>query len=159
MTKMTKPEGFADLRTPHDLLGKLEYDRKRMGENIADTYAAFDFFLTAEHLVDWLIPDRPDEFQRERRDDFRNNHDLLKIVSDVASGAKHFQALDRRHDSVEQLDMMGGFDPRSWSRGSWSSGSFQFAGLNIKLTNGNVVHVLELADDVLAFWEKTLGEA
>ena len=28
-----------------------------------DAYAAFDFFVTADHIVDWLLPDGPDSSQ------------------------------------------------------------------------------------------------
>ena len=45
---MSRFGGFFALGTPADLLKKLRHDF---------SYAAFDFFVTAEHLLDWKYPD------------------------------------------------------------------------------------------------------
>ena len=45
-------KGFFSLKTPHDLLTKLEADRDRIEADPLDVYAAFDFCVTAWHLVD-----------------------------------------------------------------------------------------------------------
>ena len=152
-----KPKGFANLSRPIDLLFKLRHDRDRMVENPMDTYAAFDFFVTAEHIVDWQLPDTPSNHKREERKAFRNSNRLLQITSDIASGAKHFQALASHHDSVDGMDnVLGGFDPRSFSPRAFDPRSFQMAGLNVKLNDGSVVHALTLADDIIAFWSHEL---
>jgi hypothetical protein len=56
---MSQLDGFLALRTPRDLLRKLEADFARLGqsslESIEAQYAAFDFFVTAEHLPDWIF--------------------------------------------------------------------------------------------------------
>ena len=128
-----------------------------MVANLMDTYAAFDFFVTAEHIVDWILPDTPGASRREERKNFRNSNRLLQIASDIASGAKHFQALAPHHDSVGGMDnVFGGFDPRSFSPRSFSPKSFRMAGLNIKLNDGSVVHALTLADDIVKFWTQEL---
>lgn len=49
-------EGVFSLKTPKDLLGKLQHDYERLKANRLDTYAAFDFFVTSEHLLDWIYP-------------------------------------------------------------------------------------------------------
>ena len=93
--------GFADLRNPCDLLRKLQHDQERMVADPADSYAAFDFFVTAEHMLDWLHPDPGGEAARKaaRRGDI-----LLQLTSHIASGAKHFDARDRRHTSVSSVE-------------------------------------------------------
>jgi hypothetical protein len=49
---MPRFTGFAELQTPCDLLRKLQHDISRMAADSGDSYAAFDFFVTAEHLLD-----------------------------------------------------------------------------------------------------------
>ena len=53
----TNHKGFGSLQTPLDLLSKLEHDLERMRVSPEDTYAAFDYFVTAEHVIDWAYPD------------------------------------------------------------------------------------------------------
>ncbi len=58
MTNLGKFAAFGpDLITPKYLLRKLEHDYARVQRNPRDTYAAFDFFVTAEHMVDWVSPE------------------------------------------------------------------------------------------------------
>jgi hypothetical protein len=42
---VSKFKGFGALKTPRDLVSKLEYDLQRMKEDPEDQYAAFDFLL------------------------------------------------------------------------------------------------------------------
>lgn len=50
----TNFKGLAELRVPHDLVKKLEYDLEQILKSPQDQYAALDFFVTAEHIVDWI---------------------------------------------------------------------------------------------------------
>lgn len=128
-----------------------------MVASLIDTYAAFDFFVTAEHLVDWILPDIPGESRREERKNFRNSNRLLQIASDIASGAKHFQALAPHHSNVGGMaNVLGGFDPRAFSPRSFNPKAFKMAGLNVKLNDGSVVHALTLAEDIVKFWSHEL---
>jgi hypothetical protein len=43
--------GFIPLKTPQDLLDKLSHNLARMRHDLTDSYAAFDFFVTAEHIL------------------------------------------------------------------------------------------------------------
>jgi hypothetical protein len=49
-------KGLFELRTATDLLAKLERDLIRLQSNRLDGDAAFDFFVTAYHMLDWLYP-------------------------------------------------------------------------------------------------------
>lgn len=49
-------KGLFRLETPRDLLGKLIHDYQRLQQAPDDAYAAFDFLVTAEHMLDWLYP-------------------------------------------------------------------------------------------------------
>jgi hypothetical protein len=69
-----------------------------MSEDQGDAYAAFDFFVTAEHMVDWYLPnDKPAQHE------LRASEVLLQITSHLANGAKHFKVKDKRHKSVRAV--------------------------------------------------------
>lgn len=152
-------DGFGNLQSPLDLIRKLEHDRARMAADPGDTYAAFDFFVTAEHLVDWTIPDAPGVDRRGDRKARRESNRLLEITSHIASGAKHFRATASHHDSVKHADVHreGAFDPRAFSPSSFSPAAFSMPGLHIELDDGTLMHAYSLADEVLAFWKRELG--
>ena len=155
---MPGSQGFAQLRSTQDLLSKLKSDRARMEGDPNDVYPAFDFFVTAEHLVDWYYPDTQDQKRRRDRTDLRNSEPLLQIVSHIANGAKHFEATAAHHQSVEDVKSnTGGFSPNSFSPSAFSPGSFQFSGLTVELDDGSSRHVFEIADEVISYWERVLG--
>lgn len=84
------PKGLFGLRTASDLLAKLESDLERLKREPTDSYAAFDFFVTAHHLPEWLYSSSGgDQLKTLRRTD-----KLLKLVRDIADGGKHL-VLDR----------------------------------------------------------------
>lgn len=148
-------DGFADLRTPTDLFRKLEHDRARMEADPSDSYAAFDFFVTAEHLLDWLLPGPSKEKDRKER---RKAEEFLKITSHLANGAKHFHKLKPHHVSVRHTDIFeGGFDAHSFSPDSFSPSSFELGGLHVELEDGTLLHAYSLADQVLTYWRRELG--
>lgn len=91
--------GFGELRTPRDLVQKLQYDLERIRKSPQDHYAAFDFFVTAEHIVDWIYPS-----DRIARENLRSSSPLLRITSHLANGGKHFEATARHHTSVVELE-------------------------------------------------------
>ena len=151
-------KGFAPLQQPHDLVAKLEYDFERIRAAPDNVYAAFDFFVTAEHIVDWIFPDTPGSTQAVARKAKRASIELLEITSHLANGAKHFQALAKQHDSVSDVHQAsGGFDPRAFSPRAFSPKAFKMHGLNVYLEDGRVLHVLTLAEDVLNFWKAELS--
>jgi hypothetical protein len=104
------------------------------------SYAAFDFFVAAEHMVDWLHPN--DEAKQKQT---RNAHELLKICSHIASGAKHFEATRKPHRSVSGLENQGGVFPVPALKISLDGkAAMQF---------GPEVECLDLATAVLEYWE------
>lgn len=151
-------KGFALLQQPADLVAKLAHDFERIRAYPADAYAVFDFFVTAEHIVDWLLPDSPGIKQSAARKAKRESSELLMITSHIANGGKHFQALAEQHKSVADVTSQpGGFDPRAFSPRAFSPAAFRMHGLNVLLEDGRVVHVLTLAEDVLHYWQREIG--
>jgi hypothetical protein len=107
--------GLFELNTPRHLLGKAIHDIERLRVNRLDTYAAFDFFVTARHIPDWLYLDNS-----TKRDALFGQHVELRICRHLADGAKHFLVTHPRHEQVSATvrthDVWGG----SWG-GSWAS--------------------------------------
>lgn len=155
---MSQTKGFTDLRIAEDLLVKLNHDRARMNNDPNDVYAAFDFFVTAEHIVDWVLPDTTAKKQRKEREKLRSSEPILALVSHIASGAKHFEATARQHQSVDDLEMrQGGFSPSAFSTSAFSPKAFKFSGITVELSDGTTRHVFEIADEVIAYWTQELG--
>lgn len=98
--------GFGELQKPEDLVRKLEHDLERLRHSPHDQYAAFDFFVTAEHIIDWVNP--ADRAAREAR---RASSPLLRITSHIANGAKHFEAKKKHHRSVSGVEKDRYFEP------------------------------------------------
>lgn len=148
MTNPTHHIPFFDLRTPADLFRKAECDLAALEKAPTDSYLAFNLFVTLEHLPDWLGKRELVHPQDETK---RNS--ILKIVSHLANGAKHFYVQDRRHKSVQNLIEKG------WDDG-WATG---WAGreLNIELTmkerealqcKGEAIAAITLARRTIDFW-------
>ena len=103
---MSRGDGFFELVTARHLLDKLEadFDRLRSFPAISREaqYAAFDFFVTAEHLPEWLATGTGGDKVKLR--DYAEG----KLVSHVANGAKHFRVDPKRHNIVRQTQVQPG---------------------------------------------------
>lgn len=151
-------KGLFELKTPRDLLNKLRRDYQRMQQSPDDQDMAFNFFVTAEHMVDWMYPHDRAEQKRTRRGDI-----YLEICSHIANGSKHFEATDKRHEAVKDAVVRrtrGAWPGAFWPNQCWPNeparrelvivlkGSAQ-----TKLGKASM-GVLELAQKVLEIWEK-----
>lgn len=153
---MSTFKGFFALYTPQALLKKLEYDYKRLEASPMDTYAAFDFFITAEHMVDWVYPnDNPTE--KKKRETLRRKS-LLQICSHIANGSKHFEARAQHHKSVKGTLVRPGAQLGTFMLGVSRLGTS--AGLEIRLKGyakrrfGEYIDVGHLSKLILDFWQK-----
>lgn len=151
MTDTDKFSGFGpDLVTPKDLLQKLEYDFTRVERNPRDTYAAFDFFVTANHMCDWV-----------RNKQLRNNEQLLKIVEHLATGAKHFNVSNPKLKSVSGL----GIDGEAFQADAFQASAFQVGSLVISLIGdeaesfGTNISVGDFAKQVIEYWRKYVASS
>jgi len=147
--------GLANLKTPHDLVKKLEFDLDRL--EAIDTqqnllYAAFDFFVTAEHILDWKYPKNTSE--RER---LRNSEILLQITSHLANGAKHFEATNRRHQSVDDVENNSYVDDGYVEPGYFETSIVvRLAGDSKTYFQTDTIDVVVLANRVRDFWKKNV---
>jgi len=98
-------EGVFTLTTARDLLAKLQHDYQLLSASPNDPYIAFNFFVTAEHLLDWIYPGNAN---KDARTNARQQELLLQICSHIASGAKHFEVEAKHHKSVAETVLRRG---------------------------------------------------
>jgi hypothetical protein len=143
-------KGFATLQTAGDLLRKVRHDYQRLRSAPEDVYSAFDFFVSAYHMLDWLHPNDAASRKAEEEGNL-----LLQVCSHIANGAKHFQATAKHHTSVAGLYSEEG----AFQRDAFQSDAFQVGGLFVALDGqaalafGTRLEVIDLAGRVLGHWE------
>jgi hypothetical protein len=147
--------GIFDLKTKHDLLEKLKHDYRLMVERPSDSYLAFNFFVTAEAMLDWIYPGNTN---RKNRELIKNNEELLQITSHIASGAKHFTNLSNHHDSVggtgKASEYFSTYFPTNYFPSYFGKEDliiFLDGDASVKL--GVSIPAVELAEKILAYWE------
>ena len=123
-----------------------------------DVYAAFDFVVSADHMVDWVYPDscKSDKEQRANRTSLRKSEPILRVVHHLANGAKHFKAY--HHKSVDGVDTRDGpFDPEFFDS------SFDTGDLIVELSDDDstalgakTLSILQLAEATIVYWEKKI---
>lgn len=154
--------GLFDLASPHDLLRKLGRELDRMRESPDDSDHAFNFFVTAEHILDWLYPGFEGRFKRKER---RDAALILKVTWDLANGAKHFK-LSKIHKSVRNTKHSGGFWAKGfWAENFWAKGFWAEPKLIVELSPeeaaelGKGPSAMNLAEQVYAYWHDHIDAA
>ena len=152
-------EGFLDLRTHADLFNKLEWEFKHLSENPKNSYIAYNFFVTAWHLLEWEFPDPEGRLVRKS---LRDQNPVLQICEHLAVGAKHFAPSSSKHQSVlgskrraPSGGSWGGAWGESWG-GTWGRDP---GGQLIVILDGeaaamfgDAIDVLDLADQAMGYW-------
>lgn len=146
--------GFINLHTEHDLLKKLLFDFERLKSDPNNTYIAFDFFVTASHIADWLV-----KGNGRAAKEYRKQHIILKVCNHLGCGGKHFAITDPQHDSVISTKKS-----KYVEDGYVEEGYFEEP-LEILLDQvqakelgvSNPVSVLALAEIAVNFWKSKLG--
>ncbi len=151
--------GFFSLRTPRDLLAKMKYDYQRLSERPTDAYAAFDFFVTAYHMKDWVRKAATAEEKKLIRETLDGSV-LFDLCQRIANGAKHFTETDPTGKEVRETVER---PPAVYGRAVYGLSRYNDAGgLEVRLTGkaarelGASVDALHLASYVLEFWREYL---
>jgi hypothetical protein len=133
------PTGFGPLQRPDDLIEKLRHDLGSIKADPLDAYAAFDFFVTARHVPDWDRARRP-----------LQSNALMKVVTDLADGAKHFGEKRGKSSRPKVSTAPGAFDPRVFQHNAFDVGELVVRLEGDEATQlGNELSVVELAEAVL----------
>ena len=147
---MSRLNGFFTLRTPADLLEKLEADFNRLKAASQDSreaqYAALDFFVCAEHFPEWILAQNGGSITEYRA------YPDGPIVSHLASGAKHFRVDDHRHTTVKDTLV----EPGAFQENAFQTDAFHTAQLVVELESGGVESAVDLASRVLEHWRTQL---
>jgi len=148
--------GVFNLTTPRDLLAKLTRELDRLRAEPDNVDHAFNFFTTAEHMLDWLYPG---DAGKSHRRQLRKVEPLLATVSHLASGAKHFDHLSSHHESVQRTARKAGVWAKGfWAPGVWGKGFWAEPQLSITLSGpalanlGQTITAVELAEKVHDYW-------
>lgn len=150
--------GIFGLNSPADLRAKLKRDLARLKSEPLNSDAAFNFFVTAEHMLDWVYPKGTN---RQKRTVARKNSVLLEICSHLANGAKHFEVEDPRHKSVSSTETSGGFFQASFFAPAFFPNAYFGAGRRLvvaldgeaKKQLGPVIGLVDLAEKIMQYWE------
>jgi hypothetical protein len=150
--------GFFSLTTPADLLKKLQSDHRRVIDSPSDVYVAFDFCVTAWHLVDWLYPNTQDPARKE----LLERLPVLRVCEHLAIGAKHFSPNPARHKSVSSMADTNVWGHGVWGEGVWGAGVWEgelSVGLDGKAKQeyGASIKFSDLAKMVVQAWSVELN--
>lgn len=142
--------GIFDLKSPADLLAKLRRELERLRAAPNDVDHAYNFFVTAEHMLDWMYPGSAG---KQRRATERRKLPLLQLVSHIASGAKHFDHLGPHHQSVASTGLVAQHPSPMMQRIFPSELSIVAVGAAGESLGGSRITALALAEQVYAYWQ------
>jgi len=152
--KQSPFKGAVGLQTPQDLLRKLQHDFARVQQDERDVYAAFDFFVTAHHMLDWLHPGDKGARLAEL-----HSSQLVMACAHLANGAKHF-VLRPHHQAVTDVHIAGSghFGARHFAAATFRSALntprlvVEFDG-EAAIEMGSWLPLRDFAAKVLQHWE------
>lgn len=148
-------QGFFELKTAQDLLGKLKCEYAQLEKSPLDQDIAFNLFITAEHISDWLYPEKADSYKRSN---LRNSSIYLQVCSHIANGSKHFKAEAKHHKSVSHTSISKGlFNPVIFAPNIFGGSLMIYLDGDAAQKLGHSISAVTLAKGVLEFWEKYMN--
>ncbi len=132
-------------------------DFERLKSKPLSSDAAFNFFVTAEHMLDWVYPKR---INKEKRTNARKKSVVLQVCSHLANGAKHFELEGRHHNSVSSTGAGVGWSREGFFAPDYFADGYFEERLVVSLKGdaakelGQSIGAIELAEKVIAYWDK-----
>ena len=157
-----KKQGIFGLQAPEDMLAKAHRDYGRLRANPMDQDAAFDFFVTARHVPEWL-----ERAGRGAEVQALEQHVQLRIARHIADRAKHFEVTAKHHKQVTGTSVSYGVWPDGfWAKDFWAKGFWAENELVIGLSPddpetaiyGPRIEVGRLAEETLRVLEQLVQE-
>ena len=143
--------GFYNMKTPEDLLNKAKRDFEKLKNDNSNTDLAFNFFVTIEHMPDWLMLDR------QSKKAIKDSSHVLRVCSHLASGIKHLEPFND-YKSVKSVK-----EDSVYEDGVYEDGIFE-KWLTINLDDDEIVefgknklNTIELGQSILKYWEDYLN--
>jgi hypothetical protein len=140
--------------TPLDWLDRLNRQYESLKSDAIDKDKALDFCLTARSLVDWDFYYRfPNGTDKEKGDHRKSvlfpQCDELRIIHDIAIGAKHF-VISTPKSNISSIDVKAGpFSPAF-------DFSFDVSCIRIKFDDGSWLVLNIIIRKVYEFWNQYL---
>lgn len=151
---MANNKGALTLESPDDLLQKLRNDLGRLISNPLDAYAAFDFFITANHYPEWLAKAKCSikELKKTRR-----NRALLNLLNQIANGAKHFYGKKNTRSEIQSTTKRDTWVQPGWMQADMYDAGALIINLEGSLSNefGLSIEAHVLAKEIMALYEKS----
>jgi hypothetical protein len=151
-------KGLFGLNNFADLFKKLEREFEQLVAEPTDAYLAYNFFVTAWHLLEWKHPGLSG---KPIRDKIRDQTPLLQICEHLAVGAKHFEPTNPKLKAVSASKKSNGWTNNAWAADAWTEGAWT-SSLVIELTGdaqkayGTHIKVEDLAHFVMEYWRSLL---
>ena len=148
-------KGVFGLNNQNDLYSKLEWEFKNLSSEPQNGYHAYNFFVTAWHLLEWKYPN-----DKKTCKEIRDSMPLLQICEHLAVGAKHFAPTNPNLESVIESKKSSVWG-LAWAKGTWKEGSWD-SWLVINLDGdaraefGQIVKAHEFANLVMNYWRKEI---
>ena len=150
----TPMAGLFDLVSANDLCAKLDHDYRKVKASPSDVFAAFDFIVTAWHLLEWRYPNSEG---RAVRQSLCEQYPVIGLCEHLCVSGKHYTPSNPKLQSLE-----GSFRRSAWKRGVWAPGVWALGTwldeLVIELSGparvqfGERLTMEEFADHVMEFW-------
>jgi hypothetical protein len=151
--------GLFDLVTADDLCAKLDHDYRRVKASPSDVFAAFDFIVTAWHLLEWRYSGKA---AKPQRDQLLQQYPIPGLCEHLCVSGKHFAPTDPNLQAVQ-----GSFRKSVWRRGVWAPGTWAHSAWRdelvvdlagaAKAAFGDSITMARLADLVMDFWRGAGG--
>ena len=146
--------GFFELTGPVDLVFKMEHDLRRLRKNPADVFAAFDFFVTAVHLPEWITRCDLEWVKPVCGPEAA----IMCVCAQLGNGAKHLVIHQKLKGGTEirYCD----FDPVSIDPDGRAGGELviHLNAAESDVLGRQTLTALEAAEMVMAYWDKNLIE-
>ena len=146
-----KHSGFYTIKTPEELLNKARRDFDKLQNDKSNVDLAFNFFVTIEHMPDWL------RMNRQSIKAIKDSSPALRVCSHLASGIKHFEPFDD-YKSVKSVREDSVFEDGVFEDGVYEKW------LTVNLDGDEIVefgkkqlNAIELGQGILKYWENYLN--
>ncbi|PIQ20125.1 MAG: hypothetical protein COW65_16815 [Cytophagales bacterium CG18_big_fil_WC_8_21_14_2_50_42_9] len=155
---MNNNTGFINLIDETDLFKKLLWEYEFLIKNSESSFHAFNFFVTAFHLADWIY--KGGTRNNENYTNFVKDNIVISLAGQIANGAKHFELKDKRY-TEDKRGIKGIISDNGYVNDGYVQDAYLQNRLIIKLDNqaksiiGESIEVIELADFIINFYNKT----
>jgi len=147
-----KHSGFYGIKTANDLLAKAKRDYDKLKSEHSNIDLAFNFFVTIEHMPDWLKMDR------QQKKSIKNNSHVLRVCSHLASGIKHFEPFDD-YNSVKSTQADSVYEEGIYEESVYDRWlTINLDGDEINKFQKNHVTAVELGEMVISYWDNYIND-